>query len=47
MKRVFKVKRKAILIIFKGLSFAKNCLRPESAPLRVSLKLYLRLCLQR
>ena len=32
-KRAFKVKQKAFFIIFKGLSIAKNCLRPESAPL--------------
>ena len=35
-KRVFKVKQKAFFIIFKGLSVAKNCLRPEGAPLKVS-----------
>ena len=28
------MKQKALLIIFKGFSVAKNCLRPESAPLR-------------
>ena len=33
-KKAFKVKLKACFIIFKGLSVAKNCLRPESAPLR-------------
>ena len=33
MKRAFDVKQKAFFIIFKGLSAAKNCLRPESAPL--------------
>ena len=32
-KIAFKVKQKAFFIILKGLSFAKNCLRPESAPL--------------
>ena len=32
-KRVFQVKQRAFFIIFKGLSVAKNCLRPESAPL--------------
>ena len=32
-KRAFKVKLKAFFIIFKGLSVAKNCLSPESAPL--------------
>ena len=35
-KRAFYVKQKSFFIIFKGLSFAKNCLRPESAPLRIS-----------
>ena len=34
LKRAFEVKWKSFLIIFKGLSVAKNCLRPESAPLR-------------
>ena len=38
-KRAFEVKWKAFSIIFKGLSVAKNCLKPESAPLRV-LKYY-------
>ena len=33
MKRAFKVKLKAFFNIFKGLSVAKNCLRPESASL--------------
>ena len=33
MKRVYTVKQKAFFIIFKGLLLAKNCLRPESAPL--------------
>ena len=32
-KSAFKVKQKAFFIIFKGLSVAKNYLRPESAPL--------------
>ena len=32
--RDFSVKWKVFFIIFKGLSVAKNCLRPESAPLR-------------
>ena len=31
MKRAFKVKWKPFFIIFKGLSFAVNCLRPECA----------------
>ena len=35
MKRAFDVKLKAVFIIFKGLSAVKNCLRPESAPLRI------------
>ena len=30
----FKVKQKAFLFNFKGLSVAKNCLSPESAPLK-------------
>ena len=38
MKRAFKVKYKTLFIIFKGLSVAKNCLRPEIAPLRVVVK---------
>ena len=32
-KRGFEVKWQAFFIIFKGLSAAKNCLRPESVPL--------------
>ena len=32
-ERAFKVKKKAFFIIYKGLSAAKNCLRPESASL--------------
>ena len=32
-KRAFKVKEKAFFIIFQALSTAKNCLRPEKAPL--------------
>ena len=28
------MKLKAFFITFKGLSFAKNCLKPESAPLK-------------
>ena len=32
-KRAFKVKQKAFFIIFKELSVAKNCLRPESTSL--------------
>ena len=38
MKRAFEVKQKAFFIIFKGLSVAKNCLRPESAPLVLPLR---------
>ena len=34
-KRAFKVKQKAFFIIFKELSAAKNCLRPESALLKL------------
>ena len=34
MKRAFEVKQKAFFINFKGLPVAKNCLRPECAPLR-------------
>ena len=33
MKKAFQVKERVFLIIFKGLSIAKNCLKPESAPL--------------
>ena len=29
-----KVKEKAFFVIFKGLSVAKNCRKPESAPLK-------------
>ena len=35
MRRAFKVKQKVFFISFKGLSVAKNCLRPESVPLKV------------
>ena len=34
-KRAFKVKYKAFFITFKGLSVAKNCFRPESAPVKI------------
>ena len=37
MKRAFMGKEKAFFIIFKGLSVAKNCLRPESAALMLRL----------
>ena len=33
-KRDFDVNKKTFFIIFKGLSAAKNCFRPESAPLK-------------
>ena len=33
-KRAFKIKWKAFFIIFRGLSVAKNWLKPESAPFR-------------
>ena len=39
MKRAFKVKRKALFIIFEGLSVAKNCLRPDNAPLTSAVNL--------
>ena len=32
---------KAFFIIFKGLSVAKNCLRPESAPLNQNVARYI------
>ena len=42
MKRAFKVKWKAFFIIFKGLSVAKNCVRPESVLLNKNVEdLYL------
>ena len=47
MKRAFEVKQKAFFIIFKGLSIAKKCLRPERVPLKktefkfLSLQVYL------
>ena len=34
MKKAFEVKQKAIFIHFKGLSVARNCFSPESAPLK-------------
>ena len=34
-ERAFEVKLIAVFIIFKGLSVAKNCLRPESTPLKL------------
>ena len=33
-KITFKVKQKAFVFIFKGLSVGKNCLRPEGVPLK-------------
>ena len=42
-KRAFEVKGKAFFIIFKGVSAAKNCLRPEIAPLRVNGKFTLKI----
>ena len=36
--RTFKAKQKAFFINFQGLSVAKNCLRPESAALKVFRK---------
>ena len=33
MKKAFKMKQNVFFIILKGLSVAKNCLRPESASL--------------
>ena len=36
-KRTFKVKYKAFFIIFKGLTVGKSCLRPESAPLKLTI----------
>ena len=35
MKIAFKMKWKVFLITFQGLSVAKNCLRPETAPLTI------------
>ena len=37
-KRTFKVRKKNFFVTFKGLSVAKNCLRPESAPLIITLE---------
>ena len=36
-KRAFEVKQKAF-IIFKGLLIVRNCLRPESVPLTLSVR---------
>ena len=33
-KRAFDVTQKAFFIIFKGVTVAENCLRPESVPLK-------------
>ena len=35
VKEKFKYLENNIFIIFKGLSVAKNCLRPESAPVKI------------
>ena len=35
IKRAFKVKLKVFFIILKGLSVAKNCLRPKTAALNL------------
>ena len=42
MKKTLKGKLKGFFIIFKGLSVAKNCRRPESAPEKAwqTLKVY-------
>ena len=32
-RKAFKIKRKTFVIIFKGLSVVRNCLRPESGPI--------------
>ena len=37
MKRAFMGEEKAFFIIFKGLSVAKNCPRPETSPLKAIL----------
>ena len=39
MRKVFEVKLKAFFIVFEGLLVAKNCLRPESAPLKNLLEI--------
>ena len=41
-KRAFEVKQKTFFINFKGISVAKNCLKPESAPLNQTKKLKLK-----
>ena len=38
MKKAFEVKCKVFFINFKEVSVAKNCLRPESAPLKIRVK---------
>ena len=38
MKRAFEVKQKIFFITFEVLSVAKNCLKHESAPLRILFK---------
>ena len=44
MKRAVKVKQKAFFAIFKGLSIAKNGLRPDSASLSALAKIFHRRC---
>ena len=39
-KRLFEVKERAFLINFKGLSVAKNFLRPDSVPLKPIINAY-------
>ena len=36
-ERAFEVKWKALFIIFNGLAVVKNCLRPESATLKIAV----------
>ena len=36
----FWVEKKHFFIIFKGLSVAKNCLKPESAPLNAIFRIF-------
>ena len=41
MKRAFQVQQKTFFIFFKGFSINKNCLRPESVPLKLKMNLFL------
>ena len=41
MKRAFEVQQKTFFIFFKGFSINKNCLRPESVPLKLKMNLFL------